>query len=338
MITLLSADIGGTKTIIERSQYANGKLRSVTKQKLDSASFACFSNMLAGFIDPDETIDAACFAIAGPIQRKTNYQTANVTNLPWEMDSKDLQETFNIPKIQFINDFQAMGYAIEHLSPDDIEVLQQGQTQTNGVRAVIGAGTGLGEAILVFSGNQYDVLATEGGHQDFAPNDALEVALYQYIHKKHEHVSYERILSGTGLVNIFNFLIQHEKSANNKNQQILNSIDPAATISQMANEKSDIMAERALALFMKIYGAEAGNLALTCLPTAGLYITGGIAGKNLSYLKSSEFLKSFNSKGRMQTLLENIPVNIVTNQEAGLVGATQYALNMATINMVNTDE
>jgi len=329
MITLLSADIGGTKTIIERSQYSEGKLRTINKVKLNSASYSCFANMLAGFIESDEKIDAACFAIAGPIRHEENIQTANVTNLPWEMSNTSLQETFGIPKVRFINDFQAMGYAIEHLSSNDLEVLQQGHSKSHGVRAVIGAGTGLGEAILVFNGNRYEVLATEGGHQDFAPNSALEIELYQYLHKEFEHVSFERVLSGTGLVNLFNFLIQHGVSSNQElDQQILNSVDPAAEISRAANSKSYIMAEQALSLFMKIYGAKAGNLALACLPTGGIYITGGIAGKNLSSLKSSEFIQSFNAKGRMQQLLEDIPVNVVTNQEAGLIGATQQALNI----------
>ena len=329
MIILLSADIGGTKTIIELSQYTEGKLHSIKKEKLNSASYNCFANMLAGFVEPEETIDAACFAIAGPIRHEKNYQTANVTNLPWEMENTSLQKTFGIAKINFINDFQAMGYAIEYLSPDDFEVLQQGRSKAHGVRAIIGAGTGLGEAILVFNGRKYEVLATEGGHQDFAPNSALEIELYQYIHKEFEHVSFERVLSGSGLISIFRFLIQHETASNEAmNQKILNSADPAAEISQAANSKSYIIAEQALALFMKIYGAKAGNLALACLPTAGIYITGGIAGKNLSSLKNSEFIRSFNAKGRMKNLMKDIPVNVVTNQEAGLMGATQYALGM----------
>jgi len=329
MITLLSADIGGTKTIIERSQYSEGKLRSVNKVKLNSASYSCFANMLAGFVKSDEKFDTACFAIAGPVQHEENVQTAKVTNLPWEMSNTHLEETFGITKVNFINDFQAMGYAIEHLSPNDLEMLQQGHSKAHGVRAVIGAGTGLGEAILVFNGDKYEVLATEGGHQDFAPNSALEIKLYQYLHKRFEHVSFERILSGTGLTDIFNFLIQHEASSNQEiNQKILNSTDPAAEISQAANSKSYIIAEQALSLFMKIYGAKAGNLALACLPTGGIYITGGIAGKNLSNLKNGEFIQSFNAKGRMQKLLEDIPVYVVKNQEAGLIGATQQALNM----------
>jgi len=333
MISILSADIGGTKTIIEHSQYSNDKLQSTKKEKLKNTSYSCFSNMLAGFIEPDEKIDAACFAIAGPVQNKANCQIANVTNLPWTINNISLQESFGIPKIHLINDFQAISYAIEQLSPDDIEVLQQGLPKPNGVRAVIDAGTGLGEAIIVFNGKQYEVLATEGGHQDFAPNSTIEIELYQYIHKEHEHVSYERILSGAGLVSIFNFLIAREKSSDQEtNQQIFNSADPATAISQAADTKSYIIAEQALSIFMKIYGAKAGNLALACLPTAGIYITGGIARKNLSSLKSSEFIQSFNAKGRMQKILENIPVSVVINQEAGLMGATQRALNMVITN------
>ena len=316
---------------LKQSSKEVGKLRSIRKQKYDSASFHCFSNMLAGFLEPDEQIDIACFAIAGPVQtgghQDSGLQTANVTNLPWEMNNLNIQEVFNIPQVKFINDFQAMGYAIEHLAEDDIEVLQQGRSKTNGVRAIIGAGTGLGEAILVFNGSHYDVLASEGGHQDFAPTDEIEISLFNHIRKMHEHVSYERILSGTGLLNIYSFLTQSDKTSSVTIQNILNSKDPAAEISHAANSKTDIMSEKALSLFMKIYGAKAGNLALSCLPTGGIYISGGIAGKNLSYLKESEFIQSFHAKGRMQNILAHIPINIVTNQEAGLIGATQYALS-----------
>ena len=330
MTTILSADIGGTKTIIELSQYAEGSLHSIRKQTSDSAIYNCFSNALAGFLNPSDSIDIACFGIAGPIHEKKNKQTANVTNLPWVLDSQDLEETFKIPKIYFINDFQAMGYAIEHLSVDDVEVLQQGQIKDKTVRAVIGAGTGLGEAILAYNGKKYDVLATEGGHLDFAATNSIEFSLFEYINKAFSHVSYERILSGTGLITIFKFLCQtHLVENEDKVKEILASTDPAAAISIAANEKTDPLAEQALSLFMKIYGAKAGNLALNCLPKSGLYICGGIAAKNRSFLKNSHFMTSFNAKGRMQELMEQIPVKLVTNQEAGLLGATQYALSMS---------
>jgi len=330
MPMILSADIGGTKTLVELCQIDQSQHQSIKKEKFVSAKFSQFEAILKKFLSDSPPIDAACFAIAGPVNSTKNYQTAKVTNLPWQLNSHAIGQNFKIGNVTFINDFQAMGYAIEHLSNTDIDVLQTGTPQPHGVRAVIGAGTGLGEAILVYQNANYEVLPSEGGHQDFAVNSTLELELYEYLAKQYAHVSYERILSGQGLLNIFRFLLNKTENINaaQSHQQIMESEDPAASISSAAISQQSPLAVQALSLFMKIYGAQAGNLALTCLPTAGIYVTGGIASKNLAFLKNSEFLISFNNKGRMQNLLESIPVSIVTNTDAGLIGARAFAKKM----------
>ncbi|HFE38402.1 MAG TPA: glucokinase [Gammaproteobacteria bacterium] len=329
-LNILSADIGGTKIFLELTQHQKQACISVKKQKFSSASYASFEQILTEFLPPLHAVDIACFAVAGPIDSCQYRQTAKVTNLPWQLDNTLIQKTFNIPHIYFINDFQATAYAIPHLKNQDIEVLQQGGEKPSGIRAVIGAGTGLGEAILIHTSSAYEVIATEGGHQDFAATDDLEFQLFQHLQQQYPHVSYERILSGAGLICIFDFLANHSHAQQGQMvQDILQSADPAAAISHAANHLQYPIAEQSLHLFMKIYGAKAGNLALSCLPTAGLYISGGIAAKNLNFLKNSQFLTAFNAKGRMQPLLAKIPVSIITNQEAGLIGATHYAKSLA---------
>ncbi len=325
-MNLLSADIGGTNTLVELSALNNGQLVSLKKKIFSSKNYPDFETLLSLFIEPKDRIDIACFAIAGPVMHDSSGQTSTVTNLPWQMCNIQLQKTFNIPKVYFINDFQAMGYAIEHLPNKDLTVLQQGQPKYQGVRAIMGAGTGLGEAVLVHHHTGYEILSTEGGHVDFAATNELEFSLYQYIRKKHERVSYENILSGAGLLTLYHFLNERKKPNGNTCRSLISTnSDPAAAISLAANDNSCPIAVSALSLFMKIYGAKAGNLALTCLPFGGLYISGGIAGKNLSFLKNSDFIHVFNHKAPMQSLLEDIPVYIITNPEAGLIGATRYA-------------
>jgi len=351
MPNLLSADIGGTKTLVELSRYSQNTCTSLRKKKYISADYANFEAIIKSFLQANESIDLACIAIAGPIVNTPTKQTASVTNLPWNMCSESLSKAFSIPAVHFINDFQAMGYAIEHLSNDDLDVLQAGYPQTQGVRAVIGAGTGLGEAILVsssdsrptlstsasaHSASSYQVIATEGGHVDFAANSEIELALYQYLNKSYDHVSYERILSGAGLAQVFSFLWEcNEKEKNDLYQTIINHEDPASAISEAGTNETHAIAEQALSLFMTIYGAKAGNLALNCIPQGGLYVSGGIASKNLSFLKRSQFLSAFNAKGRMAPLLETIPVYVITNPDTGLIGATQHAITQ--INLTNTN-
>jgi len=326
MATILSADVGGTKTQLQLSHLSDGIIQTLRTEKFSSQEYPSFTHMLTEFLTDKVTIDSACFAVAGPVKHDENYSEANITNLPWIINSSNLESQLEIKSVALINDFEAIGYAIEHLPPDDFVTLQEGQKSQNTVKAIIGAGTGLGQAIMVHNGQDYDVLCTEGGHVDLAANSEIEMALLQQLKTQYSHVSYERVLSGQGLINIFEFLLDKNRVRNNiDNQNILHAQDIAAEISITAEQKSNSVACQAMSLFMKIYGAQAGNLALTCLANGGVYIAGGIAAKNLSAFDDNGFITAFNEKGRMQTLTQNMPVRIIKNQSCGLIGATHFA-------------
>ena len=235
----------------------------------------------------------------------------------------------NIPNVRLINDFAAVGYGLSALSADDMVELQPGAPEPGGVRALIGAGTGLGQAIVVTCDSTVQVLATEGGHVDFAPRSLLEMQLLDYLWRDHERATYEMLLSGKGLVTLFWFLT--DTQAMTPSAALVAAIrerDPAAAISEFALSGQDAVAERALELFVRIYGAQAGNLALATVPRGGLYVAGGIAPKIIAKLTSPVFMDAFHAKHPMSHLLTDIPVHVLLNTHVGLLGATQLAASI----------
>jgi glucokinase len=325
-MTLLAADIGGTNVRLCLARA--GERGFLAERTYPSADFSSFADVLRRFLAdaPAESIEAACFAVAGPIRDTAEGQAVKVTNLPWEIRVRALEREFSFPKLRLINDFQAIGYGIEALSESDFVVLQPGNPVAHGPRAVIGAGTGLGQAILVWQGDRYEVVATEGGHADFGPTDDLQVELARYLIKRFGHASYEQALSGPGLVRLYEFLrgqgIVAESTVVIETMKIA---DPAAAITRAALDHSDPLAAMALDLFVRIYGAQAGNLALTAGATGGVYLAGGIAPKIVSKLRDILFLDAFRSKGNMSAYVENIPVRVVMNPKVGLMGAVMVA-------------
>ena len=321
---LLAVDIGGTKTLFQLSTEAGDV---ICEQSFISQDFADFDAVLSSFLAQDKlkdlTIDSACFAVAGPVSGRD----ANVTNLPWQINADDLANKFAIASVHLCNDFEAVAHGIAELADDEIVTLQVGEENLASPRAVIGAGTGLGQAVLLPESTGWRVLATEGGHTDFAPTDALQIQLLEHVLKKFDHVSYERLVSGVGLVEIYEFL--HSTGLHLENAEshktIINADDSAAVISQLASEDNNELALAALQLFIKIYGAQAGNLALTVLPMAGLYIAGGIAAKNLQYFKKNTFIDAFNAKGKMKAVIAKIPVRLILQPKVGLIGARLLA-------------
>jgi len=331
MSILLSADIGGTKTILQLSKYEADVLTCIKQKTYQSADWQSFEALLDSFTEDSPSIDSACLAIAGPISLSETDTFVDVTNLPWKLSRNALKDKYQIAHISLINDFQAIAHSVEQLSENDLITFQEGKPSPTGTRAFIGAGTGLGQAISFFNGLDYDVISTEGGHCDFAANNDFEVVLYQFLNQKYTHVSYERLLSGEGLYNIYQFFLQicsSNAAIIEENKIIESHADKAKAISQQATAAPDGLAARSLALFFRIYGAQAGNLALTCLPAGGIYIAGGIAGKNINHMKTSDFLSCFNAKGRMQKLMEDIPVKVITTEISGLLGATNVALKL----------
>jgi glucokinase len=319
----LAADLGGTKILFQLTTEQN---EVVLEKEVVSEQFTSFELALVSFLAEDEikdlVVDSACFAVAGPVSGRD----ASITNLPWQINADQLAEQFSINHVHLCNDFAAVAHGISCLADNEIITLQQGEPSEDAPRVVIGAGTGLGQAIMLPESNGWQVLATEGGHTDFAPTDSLQIALLEHVLERFGHVSYERIVSGIGLVTIYEFLLIHlQHDENSELRQAMMAGDAAAVVSQFALEKEDDIAEQALDLFIKIYGAQAGNLALTVLPMAGLYIAGGIAAKNVQRFTDGPFLAAFLAKGKMAKLMHKIPVRLILQPKVGLLGASLLA-------------
>ncbi len=337
---LLAGDIGGTKTILRLVEVTEVTLtektfKTVKEAQYLSASFPDLVPMVREFLSQDEYIkpQLASFAIAGPVVNNT----CNLTNLSWILDTQRLEVELDIPKISLLNDFAANSFGILGLKDFDVHTLQTGEARDNSPIAVIGAGTGLGEAFLVPHGKKYQIFASEGGHTDFAPRNDLEVELLRYLRGKLkvEHVSVERVVSGQGIASIYQFLRDSGYGAESPEiaekirlweQENKKTIDPAAIISQAAFKQSDRLCEKTMDVFIEAYGAETGNLALKLLSYGGIYIAGGIAAKILPLMQDGRFLNTFKDKGRVSTLIKEVPVHIVLNPQVGLVGSVLYAL------------
>ena len=304
MSLILAGDIGGTKTLLLLA-HADA-LRPVKEERFENRDHPDFSAILARFLGHQRPA-SACFAVAGPV----SGNRADMTNLPWTLDGHALTVELGFP-VRLINDFEAVGYGIDALAESDLETLQAGEPQPQGVRAVLGAGTGLGEGFMVWQGDGYQVFPSEGSHADFAPADERQEGLLHYLREKYGHVSWERVVSGPGLADIYAYLGGGEAEP--------------AVIAEAALAGSDGAAAGALDIFVSGYGAEAGNLALKLLPKGGLYVAGGIAPKILTKMKSGGFMGAFLAKGRFGSLLATIPVHVVKNPNVGLLGAALAAL------------
>jgi len=330
---IIAVDLGGTKTLLRAAETAtHGQSRSIKDARFASGDYASFNDILREFMgDLPGSVSSLCIAVAGPVSQTESGYQAHVTNLPWRMDSQQLAAEFSIQQVKLINDFQAIGYAIDMLPESDFDTLQQGAQSAKSARAVLGAGTGLGQASLIWSGDHYEVQASEGGHVDFAPCDALQIELLQYLLQQYPHVSYERVVSGQGLVTIFNFLVQRDasQSAQAEREEIMQAPDPAAAISQSALEGKSTLARQSVELFANIYAAQAGNFALSILALNGVYLAGGILPKILPLIDRENFVQTFNAKGRMSQLTQKMPLRIILNTEIGLIGATAVAARMA---------
>jgi glucokinase len=323
MVRLLAGDIGGTKTLL-RLEEVTTEAVTLHEAAYVSADFAHLNAIVTRFLKEANSPPpvTACFAIAGPVQ---NNQS-KVTNLAWQLDADQMQAELGIDCIQLINDFAAVGNGIPALQPKDVVVLQDRPAMPKAPIAVLGAGTGLGEALLIWQQDRYQVLATEGGHADYAPRTDLEIGLLQFLRSRHERVSVERVVSGQGIFAIYEYLRTLDSASLSAEVEAqISQKDPSAVISDHALAQSDPLCVQALDLFVASYGAEAGNLALKSLPYGGLYLAGGIGAKILPKLQSGVFIESFLNKGRMRTILETLPVSLIANPNVGLMGAALYA-------------
>jgi glucokinase len=328
---VLAGDIGGTKTLLQIADCRAGRCRAARTQRFDSASHDSLSSIIHEFLkgEKNKSIKAACFGIAGPIRETAKGQSVKVTNLPWEIHGQELKRRFKLPRLALINDFQAVGYGMAALGRKDLVVLQKGKVVKHGPRVVIGAGTGLGQGLLVWNRDHYVPIATEGGHANFAPVNDLQIELTRYLLKTAGRTSWELVLSGHGLVRLYGFLKEHGAAPESATvSQAMQAGDPAAAITRAALEQNDALANQTLDLFVDIYGAQAGNLALTAGATGGVYIAGGIAPKIISRLNDGRFMRAFRNKGKMSPYVESIPVQVVTRPEVGLVGAVLAATRL----------
>jgi glucokinase len=342
MTYLLAGDIGGTNTRLRLVRSESPDLVEF-EYSYPSQAYLNLLDIVREFIATAKTnlgteiqISAACFAIAGAVIDRAS----SLPNLKWDIIEADkLQQELKIPHVELINDFVAIGYGIPHLLPKDLQTLHPGQPQLNSPKAVIGAGTGLGEGFLIHNGTDYQVIASEGGHTDFAARSIQEFEFVQYLSQqlKIDRISNDRVISGRGIVAIYQFL---RDTANfSENSEIASVVrlwesqteklaDPAALISTMAIAKTDSLAQATMQIFISAYGAEAGNLAIKILSYGGLYIAGGIAAKNLPLLTDGTFIAAFNHKGRVSDLVGNIPVYVILNPQVGLIGAAAQAANL----------
>ena len=320
---ILAGDIGGTKTILAIAYFEDNRINWAHKKRFLSYNYASLDEMIVEFfreifLNPVDVI--ASFGIAGPVQDGR----VKTTNLPWHVDASELKNNLGFKNIDLVNDFKSIGLGIPYLKDEDLQVLNRGNKDTNGHVAIIGAGTGLGQGLAIYgqAHKRYRVLPSEGGHCDFAPNNEGEIGLLRYLMQKYEHVSVERVISGPGLFNIYNYLAESGfANRSHETRKKLESGDPAAVISALGLEGSDALCVKALDMFASIYGAEAGNLALKALPTGGLYVGGGMAPKLKEKIIDGTFMKGFLNKGRLSEFMKSIPVYVILNEDVGLMGA-----------------
>ena len=320
---ILAGDIGGTNARLAYFQPSNGHLKLVSERVFPSREHKELGEIAVKFVEESGTRpDVACFGIAGPVR----HGRVETSNLPWVVEQSELAKQLHVPATFLINDLEASAWGVGGLDDSDLVPLNNVKEKAVGNQAVIAPGTGLGEAGLFWDGSRHRVFACEGGHTDFAPINDLQIELLRFLRARFGHVSYERILSGPGLVNVYEFL--RASGNDSENQELRHEIDAgdaAAAISKAAMTRTSILAEKSLELWIAVYGAEASNLALKVMATGGLFLAGGISPKILSRLQDSLFMQNFLDKGRMRALIEAIPVCVVTNDKAGLLGAARCA-------------
>ncbi len=327
---ILAGDVGGTKVDLALCKFEHGQLLTVHDHKFHAREFPGLVQVVEAFLDECKqtlgqpvNVLAACFGVPGPVR----HGRLKLTNLPWVLDSSQLRVDLKIEHVFLINDLEANGYGIAELTPDQILVLSKGDPAAEGNRGLIAAGTGLGEAILVWNGHSYLPMASEGGHSDFSARNEEEIGLLRYLQKTlGGRVSSERVISGIGLANVYAYCRDvkgMEEPPWLKDR--MRTEDPNAVIGELGESGASDLCVEALNIFVSAYGAEAGNLALKILAVGGMYVGGGIAPKLLKKMQDGTFMKAFTDKGRLSDLLVQTPVRLILESRAALMGAAAYA-------------
>lgn len=321
---VLAGDIGGTKTILAFAEVLGNRVRLLEERRFPSRDYPSFFALAREFVSaPLAEPLPACFGVAGPVAAGR----ARVTKLPWVLEDRAIQTELGLPRVGLINDFAAITRGIEALGREDLEPLNPGEPDPAGPIAVLGAGTGLGEGFLIRNGGRKLVIPSEGGHVDFAPRNELEIEFLRYMLKKYRRVSYDRVVSGPGLADIYRFFRDtgRESESDELAQAIAAEGDPAPLLTRFAAERGDPLAVAAVELFVAIYGAEAGNLALKVIATGGVYLAGGITPHVIDRLKGEGFRHAYSEKGRLSPVVMAIPVFAIINPKVGLLGAALAA-------------
>lgn len=329
---ILAGDLGATKSNLALFSVEGHGLKLVVEQTLRSKDYPGVKELVAAFLGSDpvrdndragaEAITRACLGIAGPVVG----DQVRTPNLPWLISAPQLGEDFGLEAVKLINDLEATGYGISTLDSGELLALSEASPQPNSNGALIAAGTGLGEGLLIAAEHGLRPVASEGGHCDFAPRTALETKLLEYLLERFSHVSYERVLSGPGLLNIYRFL--RDSGGGDEPawlKEKLKQGDPSAIVTREALAGQSELCVQTLDLFVSIYGAEAGNLGLKAKALGGVYVGGGIAPRIKNKLVDGTFMEGFTDKGRLSQLMESIPVHVILNPKTALFGAAHYA-------------
>ncbi|HBP89187.1 MAG TPA: glucokinase [Nitrospiraceae bacterium] len=351
---ILAADIGGTKINLALFDWDKERVEPIREDTVYTADYESFEDVLTEFLEEPASADsekeearddrddlssepgsptplgpltAACFGVPGPVLNNT----CRTTNIPWTIEGDKLAEFLNISHVRLLNDLEATAYGLQLLRPEEIEDLNPNAPSPppDGTKVLLAAGTGLGESLLLWTGKDYHICPSEGGHADFAPTNDLEIDLLRYLRTSYLHVSYERVLSGPGIYSIYQFLRDTKKNEPTWFAEKLPTGDPAALITEAGLTGKPDICKDALQLFVSIYGAEAGNMALKALAMGGVYLGGGIAPKILPALQGDTFMKAYLAKGRYKRLLTKIPVRVILNPHTALLGAASVAAGMA---------
>lgn len=331
---ILAGDVGGTKVHLSLYNFEGGNLVQRRDEKFPAADYACLDDVVKAFLakgtENRDEIVASCFGCPGPVRDGR----LKLTNLPWSLDARDLQKSLGIEHIFLINDLEANGYGIPELSKEAIFTLCKGDPSGVGHRGLISAGTGLGECVLVYDSKtrRHTPLPSEGGHVDFAARSDREIALLEYLRRTlNGRVSFERVVSGLGIRNVYAFLRDDQKMEEPEwLRDRMRTEDPNAVIGTCAEDGSSEICVETMNIFAAALGAKAGNLALTLLASGGIYLGGGIAPKVLSVMQNGKFSEAFLDKGRMRPILEVVPVRIILDDTCALLGAAAYAEARAT--------
>lgn len=322
---ILAGDIGGTKTILARFEPDG---REIDSEAFDSGAFETFDSLLERFLQRHgaSEVGAAVLAVAGPIVDRQ----ARVTNLPWILETSAIQKALGTAHVRLINDVEALAWSIPHLRKADLQTLQVGVKNPGGPRAVLGVGTGLGEAYVTTTQGRAEVHPSEGGHADFAPTDGLQRELLEDLAERYDHVSYERVASGSGIPNVYRFFRDAHADAENPQvaDRLRSAADPTPSIIDAATSGASRVCVRTIETFVAVLGAEAGNLALKVLATGGVYLGGGLPPRVLPFLRSGRFIDAFRRKGRFSAFMERLPLHVILQPRAALLGAALRARDL----------